>query len=883
MYTTAFRVWRKFLLRVRRERVSREMDEELETHRLMKQDELSQRGLPNDRAATVTRREMGNVTLAKEECRDMWSFLWFERLLQDLRYASRIFRRAPVFTAVAVASLAVGIGGNAAMFSLVNALLIRPLPYFQPERLVRITGIYPRAAVPFFKQRNQALDIAAVSTGSEMNLAGKGASVRVFGSNASADFLDVLGSSVARGRGFQKGEDAPSRDGVVLIGDSLWKSKFDRDPATIGRVITVNGINRQIIGVMASGFHYPSAKVQLWIPMRLDPSNFNEYWGAEFVPLIGRLHPSATVAEAREETRRLTSDFRKTFPYPMARNWNADSTVISLQRDITGDVHGKLIVLLAAVGMVLLIACANVASLLLSRATTRRKEIALRASLGAGRLRIVRQLLTESTLLALLGAALGILLGRGVLSIFKALLPASLPGLAEAAIDLPTVALISAVALLTGLAFGLAPALSASQVSLTETIKTGSQRSTGGFWVAFRSSLIVAEVALTLVLAVTAGLLLRTLYELSHSAPGFNPAHILAVHISPNQATCKQREACIALYNRLISQASGISGVGATAIANSIPLDGEIPALPVDVEGHPKTAGHPAPMLWFGAVGGDYFKMLHIPLLAGRYLNSLDGANTAPVAVISASTARHFWPHESALGKHVRRSADDAKWRTIVGVVADTRQYTLSTPLPAWMEGSIYMPYAQSEREDAQIPAAMSLLVKSQFDNGALRNDIHRIAEDVDPDAPAGVVRPFDDIVASSISDFRALMRVFLSFAGVAMLLAAIGIYGLMSYWVTQRTYEIGLRVSIGATRGQILSMIFRQGLRLSAIGIAGGIVTALGLTQFLRTLLYGVAPTDGLTFLGVTALVLCVTALATAFPAWRASQIDPVRSLRVE
>lgn len=878
---TLIRGW-YLIFRLQRTQLDRELNEELETHRLLKEEELRRRGLGAESAAEISRSEMGNITFHKEECRNMWTFLSLERLLQDLRYAARIFRRTPVFTAVAVLSIALGIGGNAAMFSLVNALLVRPLPYSAPERLVRITGIYPRAAVPFFQQRSRALQVAGVSTGSEMNLTGQGTAIRVIASSASCNFLEVLGASVARGRGFERGEDVPGRDAIALISDSLWKEKFSSDPDIVGRLVTLNGIHRQIAGVMPGGFSYPSARVQVWIPMRLDPSNFFEYWAGEFVPFIGRLRPAATLPEAQSEVRRLTSEFRKTFPYPMARDWNADATVIPLQKDIVGDVRGKLIILLAAVNMVLLIACANVASLLLSRSTTRRKEIALRASLGASRLRVIRQLLTESAGLALVGAVLGVVLGYGALAIFKSALPASLPGLAQASIDWQVAGAVMVVAVASGLGFGLAPALSTSQVDLTEVIKTGSQRSTAGFWARFRSALVVAEVAFTLVLAVTAGLLLKSLYELWHSSPGFDPDRVLTIRISPNQLSCTQRSACIALYDRVTEGARGIPGVSAVAISNSVPFDGDLPAIPVDVEGHPKTADQPAPMVWFGAVSPDYFRMLHIRLVAGRYFTSADGAHSERVAVISASTARHFWPRESAVGKHIK-SAGTNKWSSVVGVVADTHQYSLSTALPGWLAGEIYMPYAQSEREDGQIPAAMTLLVKPRMDRASLRKNLEQVAENENPNVPVGRVRPLEDIMSSSIADFRATMRVFLSFAGAAILLAAIGIYGLMSHWVSQRTYEIGLRVAIGATRQRIVSMIFTEGLRLSACGLIGGILAALALTRFVASLLYGVAATDILIFGAVTALVLAVAILATAFPAWRASRIDPARSLRAE
>jgi hypothetical protein len=484
LQTWLVRAWHRVLFRWRRDQMYRDLEEELSFHH----------------EQTQGVQQMGNVTLAKEECREMWSFMAFERLLQDLRYAFRMYGRTPVFTGISVLSLALGIGGNAAMFSLVNTLLVRPLPYAQPDRLLRITGIYPRAALPFYQGQSHTMDIAAVSRGSKFNLTGQGQATRVTASIASPNFLSVLGTSVARGRNFVSGEESPGRDSVVILSHSLWRDRFGSDPSVLGRVVRVNDVDRQIVGIMPAGFSYPSAKVQLLIPMRLDPSNFVEYWGTEFMPLLARLRPATTLAAAQREVHNLMDEFRGKFPYPMARDFNQDATAIPLQQDIVGDVRGKLIILLASVALVLFIACANVASLLLSRATTRRRELALRAALGASRLRMIRQLLTESIGLALTGAAIGIVLGTGALSIFKSLLPSSLPGLAQATIDWQIVAAVSALALLTGLASGIAPALSASQVDIAETIKTGSQRSTSGLWTRVRSLILAGEVALTLVL-----------------------------------------------------------------------------------------------------------------------------------------------------------------------------------------------------------------------------------------------------------------------------------------------------------------------------------------------------------------------------------------------
>ncbi|MBV8071432.1 MAG: ABC transporter permease, partial [Acidobacteriaceae bacterium] len=466
--------------------------------------------------------------------------------------------------------------------------------------------------------------------------------------------------------------------------------------------------------------------------------------------------------------------------------------------------------------------------------------------------------------------------------IFKSVLPASLPGLAQAHFDWQVVAIVLVLALMAGILFGIAPALNASQIDLSQVIKTGAQTGTTGYWARLRSAFVVTEVACTLVLSVTAGLLLKSLFELSHSGPGFEPGHALTIRISPNQLSCRQRAACVALYNRVLARAEKIPGVEAAAVSNSVPLDDELPTIPVDVEDHPKTADHPAPMFWFGAVSPDYFRMLHIRLIAGKYFTVQDGASAARVAVLSASTARRFWPGKSAIGKHIKPAGSD-QWRTVIGVVADTHQFTLAKALPGWIAGEVYLPYPQSEREDGQIPAAMTLLVQPHDDSPGLRKNLEEMARAIDPNVPVGPVRPLSEIVSGSISDFRATMRVFFAFGTVALLLAAIGIYGLISQWVNQRSYEIGLRVAIGATRESIVSMIFAQAMRLSGLGIVLGVLAALALTRFLTSVLYGVSATDLFTFAAVTLLVICVALIAAAFPAWRAARIDPALSLRAE
>jgi len=860
------RFCRHVLFFSRRDRLERELAEEIETHRSL----------------TRNDREMGNMTLAKEESRDVWSFLSLENLWHDVRYAARILRRSPGFTALAGLSLALGIGGNAAMFSLVNTLLIRPLPYREPQRLIRITSAYPTAGLVLFQQRSRTMDVASVNPDAELNLTGEGEALRLTGSVVSANFFAVLGMPPERGRGFEAGEDRPGRNAVVVLSDALWKTKFSGDPQIVGRVIALNGVNREIVGVMPPGFAFPSSRVQLWVPLTVDPSDMESYFGGMYNPLIARLRDGATSAQAQGEVRAITRQLDNTFPFPMPRNWNMDSRVISLQEDVVGDVRRKLLVLLASVGIVLLVASTNVASLLLARATSRRKEIAVRASLGAGRFRIVRQLLTESVLLAAAGGAAGMLLAFAALRVFRSVLPVDLPGLAQVSIDGRVAVFVAALTVATGLAFGIAPALSASRIDLAQAIRTGGQRSTRGFWVHFRGWLIAAEVTLTVVLLVAAGLAGRSMRAMAEVNPGFNPERVLTVRISPNPSFCAQRAKCIALYDELLQRARGVAGVADVAAANTVPLDGRYPAIPADVEGHPKSADFPAPMLWAGAVTADYLSLLHIPVLAGRGFTEADGANSEGVVLLTESTARRFWPGESAVGKHIK-PVWAGRWSTIVGIVGDVHQYGLVNRVPEGIAGAIYMPYAQSVVDDNQFPAGMNLLVRTVGDPSRVAQEIRALAIEENPNVPVSRVESMDSIVSGSISDFRSTMTLLLSFALTALVLAAIGIYGLVSNSVTQQTYEIGVRMALGASKPGIVGLIMGQSLGFVAGGALAGIGSAFAFTRFLSSLLYGVSSTDPPTFAGVILFLFGIAAVASCAPAWRAAQTDPLISLRVD
>ena len=868
----------------RRKKQEADLERELRADMELEAEEQQEAGASAEEAKCRALRSLGNATLVKEDVRKTWRWMWVEQLWQDLRYGLRSLRRNKGFTAVAALSLALGIGGNAAIFSLVNTVLFRRLPFPEPDRLVGVTGYYPKGAIAVLQQQSRTMDIAAYSTASEVNLTGQGEALRMVGSTVSANLFSVLGAVAEVGRVTRIGEDQPGSDRVVVLSDVLWRRKFAADPGIVGRIVSVDGIDRQVIGVMPTGFEFPSSSTRLWIPLRMDPSNSFDYWNTGFLPLVARLRPEATLAQAQGEIRPLVAHAITLFPYPMARTWNADAIVVPLQQFLVSDVRGKLIVLQCAVGLVLLVACANVASLLLARSAVRQKEMALRSALGADRSRIVRQLLTESVVLGLTGAVAGLGLAYGVLSIFKLALPSNTPGVAGVHIDPHAVGFAISLAIVTGLAFGLAPALAASRTDLASTLRSAGRRATSTAGVRGRAVLIAGEVALAVVLAVSAGLLVKSLWALAHVNPGFSPQQILTVRVTPNESLCQQQSRCVALYSQLLEHTQSISGVSGVAATNALPLSGEVPAFPAELDGHPDAPGQTlAPLLWAGAVTPEYFQMMHVPLLAGRAFNQADGESSELVVVVSAATAKRFWPGENPIGKHLRPVWGQQPWRTVVGVVGDVRLYRVAAELPDGIAGVVYMPYPQAVGIDRKLPSSMTLLVRTTRDPQYVSGEIRRQVTELNPDVPVGEVRTLEGVVTSSKSQEQAMMWLFVSFAGSAVLLAAIGTYGVVSFSTTQRMYEMGVRIALGANRRDLFGLVLKLSLRLVVIGLGIGVLLAFVATRTLNSFLYGVSTRDPLIFLAVALLLIGVAIVAGFVPARRAAQVDPMTALRAE
>jgi predicted permease len=812
---------------------------------------------------------------------------YLQNFIQDIRYSLRFMSNNPAFTLVAIITLALGIGANSAIFSLVNGILLRPLPYPAPDRLVSLTETYPKGAFVIARDTFETMDVAAVWAGEEFNLTSPGRQpVRLNGSLVSAEFFSVLGVNPELGRAFHSGEDISGNDNVVILSHALWQSQFGGEPNVLGSSITLEGQTRQVVGVMPADFGNPSPETHLWVPLKLDSKAINEYWGPE-MPLFGRLRPEAGSGDAalalvNQEIKMLIPMTLASCPFPRPPNWNRNSVAVSLQQSLVGDVRTKLLILLGAVGLVLLMACANVANLLLARSVARRKEIAVRASLGAVRGRIVRQLLTESLLLALAGGILGLVLATQGLLLLKSLLPAHTPRLAEVSMDWRVVGFTAALAIVTGLVFGIAPALTSSRVNLLEALNTGWRRSSGGTGQLDRI-LVVLEMGLAVVLVIGAGLLIKSLWILSRTNPGFNMENILTLQVSPDKNFCKDRGPCITFYDELLRQARALPGIEKVAAVNAVPLSDSYPVVPLTVDGyHPGEGEAQSPLVWAGATTPGYTELMGIPLLEGRDFTDDDRADTAGVVIVTASTARIFWPGQDPLGKRLKL-VWEKDWRSVVGVAGDVKQYGLNQRRPDYLTGEMYMPFTQAVTGRRSFPVPMVLVIRATGDRLPIGNEVRDLVNSLNGDVPVSPVRSMGDLVAASISTSSSTTWLFGTFSLVALVLGMVGIYSLISYAVIERTHEVGVRMALGARREDVLRLIVKQGMGLTVIGIALGLAAALGLTRLMSGLLYEVHPIDITIYTLVPIVLLIVALLATYIPARRATKVDPIVALRFE
>jgi putative ABC transport system permease protein len=800
-----------------------------------------------------------------------------ETLIQDIRYGLRSLWKRPGFTAVALITLALGIGANTAIFSLINAVLIRPLPFREPDRLVwswgNIRNGGNRASVsPLdyldYRQQNRTFEefAAMISVPLSANLTGGGEPQRLTAAGVTGNFFQALGVQPALGRTLMLENESTGRDQVAVLSYGLWQKRFGGDPGIINQKIALDGKSFEVLGVMPRDFDFP-ATTEVWVPLNFDAQPGLKQRKAHFLRPVGRLKAGVSLAQAQADTDAVARRLEATYP-DTNTGWNL--RLVSLREQIVGNIRSTLYILLGAVGLVLLIACANVANLLLAHAASRRKEIALRTALGAGRLRIARQMITESVILALLGGALGTLLAIWGVQALIALSGDNIPATARVKIDLTVLVFTLVTSVLTGLLFGLAPALRSMRLNLSETLKEGgrsgnesAQRNRT------RSLLVIFECAVAVMLLVGAGLLIRSLVRLQSTNPGFDSSNVLTIRIDlPNQkyATPESRSN---FWEQFQSRVGALPGVESVGLVSELPLSGQPNDMPYTVEGRPADAANQGFDDDFRRVSQDYFRTLRIPFLRGRNFTPQEVRDGAKVLVISQSLATQTFPNEEPLGKRLVMGFRNEAFE-IVGIVGDVRHRSLAqTALP-----TMYMPALESGE---------NIVIRGQNDTSSIAAAVRREVAAIDPNQPIATVRTMNEWLGLAVAAPRYRTGLFGLFAGLALLLSAVGIYGVMSYSVGQRTHEIGVRMALGARQLDVLKLVVRQGMGLVFVGVGIGLVGALALTRIISSLLFDVGTRDPATFTGVSILLAAVAFIACYFPAWRATKVDPLVALRYE
>jgi putative ABC transport system permease protein len=854
-------------------RFEQDLDEELRFHLEMETAANVERGLSPEEARREALLGFGGVEKVKEECRDEDRLRWIETLAQDLRYGARLLRRSPGFTAAAVLTLALGIGANTAVFSVADAVFLRPLPFAEPERLVAVWLNGPdhsvsQASFVELREASRSLADVAAYSGWGFTLTGSGEPEALQGARVSAGLFRLLGARPALGRGFLPEDGTPGQGQVALLGHGLWHRRFGADPKILGKTITIDGGRYAVVGVMPIGFHFPGRESSdLWLPLTIDATS--EDFTAGYLTLIGRLAPGMAPSQATAEVREVARRIRERDPDPEKEE--IASAVVPLQTELAGDLRPALLVLLAAVGSVLLIACVNVANLLLARASVRQQEIAVRLALGAGRRRLLRQLLTESVMLAVLGGVAGVLLARAGVGPLAESVTAGSPQLNEVAVDGRILLFALGLSLAAALTFGLVPALRSSAPDLQSTLKEGGRSgSANPARQRLRSALVVAEIALALILVAGAGLLIQSLWRLYNVDPGFRTEDILSFRLSPSfegEDTAPRQ----AFYEGVLERLAGLPGVEAVGAVHLTPLGGNNWNPSLRVEGRP---GEALPSVDWRVATPGYFETLGIPLLAGRSFTGSDRDGAPGAALVNQTFARRVFPGGSPLGQRVNTFFEGKdNWVTIVGVIGDVKHHGLATA----PEPEIYRPYAQHPI------TGMTVMLRASSDPLALAAEVREAVWGLDADVPISEVATLEEVVARSMARPRSVTVLLAVFAGIALLLGAIGIYGVMAYSVAHRRHEIGIRLALGARQGQVLRLVLGQGLALAALGLAVGLPLTAAATRLLESLLFGVAPADPLTLGGVALLLAVVALLASYYPARRAMEVDPVQALRYE
>ncbi len=819
-------------------------------------------------------------------------------LARDFAYAVRMLAKSPGFTLAAILSLAIGIGANTSIFSIVNALLLRPLPYRDADRLVILWNRSPGlnitqdwfSTAQYFdiKTGHHGLEQVAIAIGGNYNLTSKGEPERVGTIRVSSNLLPMLGQAAALGRVFSPDEDSAGKPATAVLSYGMWLRHFGADPKMIGKSVTLNGVPYEVVGIMPRAFSLPrevlptldgaeQADILLPLPMPVDAAQNRDH---EDYNIMGKLRPGISVAQAQAEMDTITARLRHDYPQTYPPNGGLTFGIVPLLEQVVGDARPTLFVLLGAVGFVLVIACANVANLLLARAVARQKEIAIRTALGASRFRIVRQVLTESVLLSLSGGACGVVLAFWSLHWIHVFGPKSVPRINDIGIDRVALVFTFVLSVISGAVFGLVPALRVSRFDLHATLKDTNRGTAGASAVwgrghNMRRMLVISELALCVMLLIGAGLLIRSFIYLEKVSPGLNPDKVLTLELTMSGPKYADPKVVVATYHQLWSRLESLPGVTASGAVTSLPLSQMFAWGPITVEGRIPPPGENFINADQRVVGGHYFEAMEIPLRSGRFFNEHDTPTSPKVVVIDEYMAQQLWPNQDPIGRRIHYGGitDKSPWETVVGVVGRVKQYTLDSDSRI----ALYLPQTQYPTR------AMNVVLRSGADPATLAPAVKQQIHELDSDLPLYNVRTMNQRLEESLAQRRFAMLLLTLFAGVALALAVIGTYGVMSYLVNQGTREIGIRIAMGATRGTIERLIVWKGLALALCGVAIGTTGAFAVSRLMRSLLFGVSPFDPLTFVAISLLLTLVTLLASYIPARRVAQMDPIVALRDE
>jgi putative ABC transport system permease protein len=877
--------WRQelsFIIRrlIHRRRAERELDDEIRAHLEMEIEQNIADGMSPEEARLAARRSFGSLALSKEDSRAMWGLGSLEILWQDLRYGLRMLLKNPGFTTIAVLTLALGIGANTAIFSVVNVVLLRPLPYAEPERLVWLWDTQPQlptapASLPDFldwKEQNRSFEqLAAFQSGNMFLDTGDGTRDTQVGLVTPETFA-LFRANPILGRAFTAEETLPGRSRVVVLGHAMWQSRFGADPNALGRTVELSGAAYKVIGVMPAGFSFPNQS-ELWRPLPIDPAKLDR--GPHYLRVIGRLKPGVTPAQAQAEMTAIAARLAQQYPEKIAGH----GVKLEPLRDvILGDIGPALFILLGAVGFVLLIACANVANLLLSRAGARQKEIAVRTALGASRPRLVRQLLTESVMLAVGGGGAGLLIAELGVRWLVSFGHDTIPRVNEIAVDPRMAGFTLLISAATGALFGLAPALQASRPIFADALKESGRASAGVQRNRLRSALVISEVALSLVLLIGAGLMIRSFAKLSQVNPGFNPARALTIGVTLLRSKYPDDERVASSYAQILERAAATPGVVSVGAISELPIAGGNTSDYFTIEGRPPVAKEAQPLTEYRVVTPRYFEAMGIPLLAGRDFAETDTKRAPNVAVINEIFAQRHFPGENPLGQRIRLQGQERDPLLIVGVVGNVRHFSLGEPPTP----EAYVPFLQDPLSKTY-QRSMTIVARTKADTGAVAGPLRAALTAQDKSLPVYALKPMTEYLRDSLSRHRFNLILLSVFGLGALALAAVGVYGVISCGVAQRTHEIGIRLALGAGRRDVLMLILTQGLKLVLLGVVIGLGAAFALSRWMEILLFGVRPTDPLTFAGIAAVLLLVSLVACWIPARRATRVDPLVSLRSE